>query len=72
MLMIGDGWPAHRRSREVKAFRSETDGRVHLEQLPGDAPELKSSLEASVGQASTLSYPCTRLSRRSAGCVPPA
>jgi transposase len=40
MLMIGDGWPAHRRSRKVKAFRSETDGRVHLEQLPGDAPDL--------------------------------
>jgi transposase len=41
LLVIWDGLPAHR-SKKVKAFLSEeTDRhRVHLEQLPGYAPDL--------------------------------
>lgn len=40
LLVIWDGLPAHR-SKKVKAFLSKTDEyRVHLEQLPGYAPDL--------------------------------
>ena len=39
VLVIWDGLPAHR-SRKVKDFLSETEGQVHLEQLPGYAPDL--------------------------------
>ena len=37
--LIWDGLPAHR-SQKVKDFLSETEGRVHLEQLPSYAPDL--------------------------------
>jgi hypothetical protein len=33
VLVIWDGLPAHR-SQKVKDFLSETEGRVHMEQLP--------------------------------------
>ena len=46
LLVVWDGLPAHR-SKKVKAFLAETDERsetgerrVHLEQLPGYAPDL--------------------------------
>jgi len=39
VLVIWDGLPAHR-SQKVKDFLSETEGRVHLEQLPSYAPDL--------------------------------
>jgi len=39
LLAIWDGLPAHR-SRKVKDFLSEAEGRVHLEQLPSYAPDL--------------------------------
>lgn len=39
VLVVWDGLPAHR-SRAVKAFAAEQKGRVHLECLPGYAPEL--------------------------------
>lgn len=39
LSIVWDGLPAHR-SKKVKAFLSETDRRVHLEQLPGYAPDL--------------------------------
>lgn len=39
VLVVWDGLPAHR-SRAVKAFASEHRGRVHLERLPGYAPDL--------------------------------
>jgi transposase len=39
LLIIWDGAPIHR-SREVKQVLSSCGGRIHLEQLPGYAPEL--------------------------------
>jgi len=39
LVIQSGGLPAHR-SRKVKDFLSETGGRVHLEQLPGYAPDL--------------------------------
>lgn len=40
LLVIWDGLPAHR-SKAVKAFlRQGASGRIHLEQLPGYAPDL--------------------------------
>lgn len=39
ILVVWDGLPAHR-SKRVKQFLSEARGRVHLERLPGYAPEL--------------------------------
>lgn len=40
MIVIWDGLPAHR-GEAVKAFlREEATGRIHLEQLPGYAPDL--------------------------------
>ena len=39
LLVVWDGLPAHR-SRTVQAFASEQAGRVHVERLPGYAPEL--------------------------------
>jgi len=39
VLIIWDGLPAHR-SQKVKDFLSETGERVHMEQLPGYAPDL--------------------------------
>jgi transposase len=39
VLVIWDGLPAHR-SNKVKDFLSETGKRVHVEQLPGYAPDL--------------------------------
>lgn len=39
LLVIWDGLPAHR-SKEVKALLRQTKGRLHLERLPGYAPDL--------------------------------
>lgn len=39
VLVVWVGLPAHR-SQKVKDFLSETEGRVHLEQLPSYAPDL--------------------------------
>lgn len=39
VLIIWDGLPAHR-SNKVKDFLSKTGERVHMEQLPGYAPDL--------------------------------
>ncbi len=39
LLIIWDGLPAHR-SRLVKSFLAELDGRIWLEKLPAYAPEL--------------------------------
>jgi transposase len=39
LLVIWDGLPAHR-SKEVGRFLSETGDHVHLERLPGYAPDL--------------------------------
>jgi transposase len=39
VLIIWDGLPAHR-SQKVRDFLSETGERVHMEQLPGYAPDL--------------------------------
>lgn len=39
LLIVWDGLPAHR-SRLVKEFLAETDGRIWLERLPAYAPEL--------------------------------
>lgn len=39
LLVIWDGLPAHR-SRRVKALLAEAPGRLHVERLPGYAPEL--------------------------------
>lgn len=39
LLIIWDGLPAHR-SKQVKRLLQETRGRLHLERLPGYAPDL--------------------------------
>lgn len=40
LLIIWDGLPAHRSKRVGRFLRQQADGRVHLEQLPGYAPDL--------------------------------
>ena len=39
LLVVWDGLPAHR-GQHVRAFLCEAQGRVHVERLPGYAPEL--------------------------------
>ena len=39
LLVVWDGLPAHR-SKEIKGLLRETKGRLHLERLPGYAPDL--------------------------------
>lgn len=40
MIVIWDGLPAHRGGRVKQLLREGASGRIHLEQLPGYAPEL--------------------------------
>lgn len=40
MTVVWDGLPAHRGKKVKRFLREEADGRIHLEQLPGYAPEL--------------------------------
>ena len=40
LLIIWDGLPAHRSKRVKRFLREEAQGRVHLERLPGYAPDL--------------------------------
>lgn len=40
LLIIWDGLPAHRSKRVKRFLRQEARGRVHLERLPGYAPDL--------------------------------
>ena len=40
MIVIWDGLPAHRSKRVKQFLREGASGRIHLEQLPGYAPEL--------------------------------
>lgn len=42
LLVIWDGLPAHR-SKEVKGLLRQAKGRLHLERLPGYAPDLNPS-----------------------------